>query len=167
MRSFPATVFQMKLRILAVFALGIVLAGCGDRSPAPETAAATAPADQAASPIPQRQTGLPVADGLPVDFDFTVSSRRDIENEDGSTNHVLRVVYNDVEADKVAGSIERAFREKQHRVEKVSEDGTKLNYLARGGESRIRYVIVPAGPDLSVDLQGANARGMVTFYWKD
>lgn len=161
----------MKTKVLSTVVAGLILVGCGERSPdsaAEQHQAPAQPTEVPAAPTPAPTDDLPVADGLGVDFDYVVSSRREIENEDGSVNHVLRVVYIDADTQAVAESLENALRKRQFRVERVSEEGTKLSYVARGdGAQRIRYVLIPVGPDLTVDLRNPNARGMVTFYWKD
>lgn len=161
-----SSVPPMKLPAVVLLVSVALLSACGKQD-----APGVSQVEEASPPAAEVQSGeapLPVAGGLRLAFDHSVSSRREIENEDGSTNHILRVVYRDTDEAIVASGLEAAFRSRQWRVSEASRDGSAVTYIARGeGAQRVRYVLTPAGADSQVEGLTPNTRGMVTFYWKE
>lgn len=148
----------------------LLLAACGGKNDTEIESVDPAASNTSAElevPIDAGPSALPVAGGVTVAFPHVIASRSDESNADGSLNHVLRVVYQEVEAAQVALELAEGFRKIGLRAMESNTDGSKLTYVASDGATRVRYVIIPVGPDLGIELSQNNAKGLVTFYWKE
>lgn len=78
-------------------------------------------------------------------------------------NHIRRVAFSGVEPAFVASGIRSQYRKLGYSIVDTDADANtgKGTYVARKAGKRIRYVIVPAGEGK------ANAKGMVTFFWRE
>jgi hypothetical protein len=159
----------MNIRTLSIIALALLAAACGKQE-SPHEATAPAQEQAQAAPAKSKAEKALIADGVVLPFRHVVRSRKSVPvaGPNSGNNNVLRVEFQGMDSTQVGDSLRKAFARKSYKVAEVSEKSGVITFVARNdNESRVRYVITPAGPAIKVELLRPDSQGMVTFFWKD
>ncbi|MFC5577121.1 hypothetical protein ACFPOA_03710 [Lysobacter niabensis] len=160
----------MNTKILSTALVILALTACGKKDDAIEPATSSAKPEAAGAPRAAASRVLPIAGGIHVPVEFSIRSRggKAEPGADGTINRVLRVEFQKLDAAAAAAALQGSFVKQGYKLIESSGDGDVVTNVVRNGDGlRVRYVVIEKGANLKVDLSSADARGLVTFYWKE